>query len=124
MLLGLSAVVALGLLSRRFPLPGLLAEHTGDALYTVAAFLLCAAVFPAAGSASLALGAFAWSALVEAAQLWTWPWLQDLRSTTAGALLLGQGFQWADLAAYGVGAVAIGVWDGRARAARRRREVF
>ena len=77
-----------------------------------------------AGSASLALGAFAWSALVEAAQLSTSPWLQDLRSTTAGALLLGQGFQWADLAAYGVGAVVIGVWDARARAARRRREVF
>lgn len=124
MLLGLSAVVALGLLSRRFPLPGLLAEHTGDALYTAAAFLLLAVVFPAAGSASLAFGAFAWSALVEAAQLSTWPWLQDLRSTTAGALLLGQGFQWADLVAYGVGAVAVGAWDSRARSARRRREVF
>ena len=37
LLAALAAVVALGLLSRRHPLPGILAEYTGDALYTVAA---------------------------------------------------------------------------------------
>ena len=79
----------------------------------MAAFFVLALTFPAAGSWILALSAFACSAAVEAAQLLSWPWLQDLRSTTAGALVLGQGFQWADVVAYGAGAVTVGLWDRR-----------
>ena len=112
----LAAAVGLGLLSRRVTLPGVFAEYTGDGLYCVAAFFGLALTFPAAGSWILALSAFACSAAVEAAQLLSWPWLQDLRSTTAGALVLGQGFQWADVVAYGAGAVTVGLWDRRTAA--------
>lgn len=100
----LLATAALGLLSRRYPLPGLLAEHTGDALYATAAFWLFALLRPAAPTRTLALAAFAFAAAVEASQLLSWPWLRDLRANRLGALLLGQGFQWADLAAYAAGA--------------------
>jgi hypothetical protein len=57
----LAVTVALGLLSRRFPLPGILAEYTGDALYTVAAFLGLALLLPAARTRSLAVLALAFS---------------------------------------------------------------
>ena len=41
---------------------------------------------------------------VELSQTISAPWLDDLRATTLGALLLGRGFLWSDLAAYTVGA--------------------
>lgn len=101
----LAATLGLGLLSRRYPLPGLLAEHTGDALYATAAFFLLALVRPRAATGTLGLLAFAWAAAVEGSQLLTWPWLGELRATRWGALLLGQGFQVADLFAYGGGSL-------------------
>lgn len=101
----LAAVIAAGLLSRRYPLPGVFAEHTGDALYATAAFGLFAWFAPAAPGRQLALLAFAFAAAIELSQLLTWPWLQQLRATRIGALLLGQGFVFADLPAYALGAL-------------------
>lgn len=101
----LAAAIALGLLSRRFPLPGVLAEHAGDALWTVAAFCLGALAVPAAAGGRLAVAAWLLSATVEATQLLDWPWLRAIRGTTAGALLLGQGTKAADLVAYAGGAL-------------------
>ena len=117
----LAATIALGLLSRRHPLPGVLAEHAGDGLWTVAAFCLCALVAPAASSRRLAMAAFVLSAAVEAAQLLDWPWLRAVRSTTAGALLLGQGAKAADLVAYAAGALLACVGDATFRRAAARR---
>jgi len=99
----LAATIALGLLSRRYPLPGVFAEHTGDALYATAAYWMFALLRPAAGVRTLGCLAFAFAALVECSQLPTWPWLGDLRASRVGALLLGQGFLVADLFAYVAG---------------------
>jgi len=104
-------VIGAGLLSRRYPLPGVLAEHTGDALYTVAAFFALAWLAPSARGLTLAGIAFACSAAVECAQLLSWPWLVDLRRSRLGALVLGQGFQWVDFLAYAVGALAAWAFD-------------
>jgi len=107
----LLATAALGLLSRRYPLPGFLAEYTGDAAYATAAFFLFALPFPRARTAALLVLAFGFAAAVEASQLLAWPWLQELRGTRLGALLLGQGYQTADLAAYAVGTLLAGCAD-------------
>lgn len=118
----LAATVALGLLSRRHPLPGLLAEHAGDALWTVAAFWLAALAAPAASGRRLAAAAWLVSAAVEASQLLGWPWLRSLRGTALGALLLGHGAKAADLVAYAVGALLACAVDATfARAIARRR---
>lgn len=114
----LGAVVLLGILSRRHPLPGFLAEYTGDALYSVAAFLALAWLAPRLSTRALVAAAFVGSASVEVSQLLAWPWLVELRSRTLGALLLGQGFQWADFLAYGVGAACAGLVDLGLAAAR------
>ena len=113
----LAVVVALGLLSRRYPLPGVFAEYTGDALYAAAGYCAVGFSVPSCRPAPLAFVAFCLSAAVEVSQLLSFPWLRELRSTSAGALLLGQGFQWADLLAYGCGAVLAACVD---RALQRR----
>lgn len=106
----LAGTIAIGLASRRWPLPGLLAEHTGDALYTVAVFWSLALLAPAMPGLRLGGLAFLASAAVEFAQLLQWPWLVELRRQRLPALVIGQGFQWVDLAAYAVGAtLAIGL---------------
>lgn len=107
----LLATAGLGLLSRRHPLPGLLAEYTGDALYATAAFFLLAVPFAGARTKTLLGGAFLFAAAVECQQALTWPWLVDLRATRLGALLLGQGFQLADLLAYAAGAILAAAVD-------------
>jgi len=119
--LALATTIALGLLSRRFPLPGVFAEHTGDALWTVAAFWLGAFAVPAASGGRLAAAAWLLSAVVEASQLLDWPWLLSLRGTTVGALLLGHGAKVADLVAYAAGAVLACAVDATFRCAVARR---
>ena len=107
----LLTTAALGLLSRRYPLPGFLAEYTGDAAYATAAFFLFALLWPRARTTTLLGCAFGFAAAVEASQLLAWPWLQELRATRLGGLLLGHGYQTADLAAYAVGALLAGCAD-------------
>lgn len=111
----LAVTIAAGLASRTWPLPGLFAQYTGDALYTVAAFFGWAWLFPAVRGTRLMLVAFLSSALVEFSQLLRWEWLVEVRATRLGGLVLGQGFQWLDLLAYAVGAAAALVIDASLR---------
>ncbi len=106
----LVVVVVVGLASRRWPLPGVFAEHTGDAAYAMAVFFLLRVAVPGRPRLVAAAFAFGFSAVVEVSQALRWQWLVDLRATRLGALCLGQGFQWADLAAFAVGvAVAVAI---------------
>ena len=118
-LFALALVVAGGLLSRCGALHAVLSEYFGDALYAAAAFWVAALWMPRASSWALSVAAFAASAAVEGTQLLRWPWLVELRSEGLGALLLGQGFQVADLLAYLLGAASAGLADAVLRLRRR-----
>ncbi len=102
--------VALGIGSRRFPhgLPLFLAIYTGDTLWALAAFLLIGLVMPRAPTRRVALLALALSVLVELSQLYRAPWIDSIRRTTVGGLILGFGFLWSDLVCYAAG-VGLGV---------------
>lgn len=106
---GLVAVIALGLASRRFPwlFPAFLGKYPGDALWALMVFVGFALFKPRAATSVLALLALGTSCLVELTQLYRAPWLDQIRSTTAGHLVLGSTFSWLDMAAYAVG-VAVG----------------
>jgi len=104
----LALTIPAGLASRRWPLPGVLAEYLGDALYAVAAAWAFALLWPGWTPRRIALAAFGASALVELSQLWHPAWLDTVRGTMMGRLLLGSGFQLADLVAYALGALAAG----------------
>ncbi len=69
----------------------------------------------------LAAIAFAIAVAVEASQRYHAPWLDALRASPLGALALGQGFLWSDIACYLVGAVLAAVIDWMLRTRRRKR---
>ena len=49
--------------------------------------------------------AFCFSCVVELTQLYHAPWIESVRGTRVGILVLGATFNWPDLIAYGVGIV-------------------
>jgi Protein of unknown function (DUF2809) len=55
--------------------------------------------------------------LVEISQLYHAPWIDSIRQTTLGGLVLGFGFLWTDLVCYSVG-IALGLVLESAIAAR------
>ena len=72
------------------------------------AFLGVSALAPHARLSRRAATALAIAYLVEISQLYHAPWIDALRLTALGGLMLGFGFLWSDLACYTVG-VAVGV---------------
>ncbi|GAB2940145.1 DUF2809 domain-containing protein [Hymenobacter coalescens] len=97
--------VALGLASRRWRagLPGWVGAYAGDALWALLVFWLISAVGPRRPAWQRAAAAWAVAQLVEVSQLWQAPWLQAVRGTWLGALVLGRGFLWSDVLSYTAG---------------------
>ena len=111
----LGVTVAAGLASRAVPewQPALVARYAGDTLWAAMVFWLLALLRPAAGTAGLGLAALAVATLVELSQLYHAPALDALRTTRLGALVLGQGFLWSDLACYAIGVALAALVDRR-----------
>ena len=103
----LALLIAVGLATRSHPhwFPRFVALYGGDTLWTAFFVVLFSLFAPAARPKSLALAAFAFSVLIELSQLWHPAWLNRLRSTRPGALLLGNAFTWSDFACYAAGAL-------------------
>ncbi len=112
---GIAVVIAAGLASRKFPwqFPAVLGTHPGDALWALMVYMLVAFFRPAVAAPRLAGMALAVAYLVEFSQLYQAPWINAIRATTLGHLVLGTGFEWLDLCAYAVG-VAFGLLVDRA----------
>lgn len=105
------AVVAAGLLWRSgfIPLPPFLLKYGGDALWSLMIFVGFGFLFPRASTLTLALLALGFSWSVEFSQLYHAPWLDAVRATLPGRLVLGNTFNWPDLPAYLLG-VGLGAW--------------
>jgi Protein of unknown function (DUF2809) len=101
----LAATIALGLATRRFPelFPQIVATYGGDTLWAMMVVWLFANARPNATTMALALSAIVVAVLIECSQLYRAPWIDSLRATTPGALVLGQGFLWSDIVCYAVG---------------------
>ncbi len=106
-----TALVAAGLLWRSglIPLPQVCSKYGGDALWALMIFVGFGFLFPRVSTLALALLAlgFAWS--VEFSQLYHAPWIDAVRATLPGRLVLGATFNWPDLPAYALG-VGLGSW--------------
>lgn len=98
-------IVLAGLASRRYrgQLPALLAEYAGDTLWALMLFLLVSAVVAGRPLMVRAALAIVLASLVEISQRYHTPWIDSIRQTTLGGLVLGFGFLWSDLACYSVG---------------------
>ena len=103
-------VVLMGIGSRHYPhiLPRFIAAYAGDTLWALAAFLGIGLVLPRASTGKVALLAMFLSVAVELSQLYHAPWIDSIRQTTLGGLILGFGFLWGDLACYAAG-IGVGV---------------
>jgi hypothetical protein len=117
----LAVTILLGLGSRRFGarLPNFVAAYAGDTLWATAAFLGIGLALTRASTGRVALLAMIFSVAVEVGQLYKAPWIDTIRRTTLGGLVLGFDFLWSDLACYAVGVgmgilIELAIQNGRA----------
>jgi hypothetical protein len=100
-----TAVIIAGLSSRMYrgQLPEFLAEYAGDTLWALMLFLLVSTLLAGQPILARAAIALALAFLVEISQLYHAPWIDSIRQTKLGGLVLGFGFLWTDLVCYSVG---------------------
>ncbi|WP_242784827.1 DUF2809 domain-containing protein [Bacillus cereus] len=103
-------VIILGLSSRKFAfaLRHLLNDYLGDALWALMIFTGFGFLFPKTETKKLAFISLMFCYGIEASQLYHEEWIDSIRGTTLGGLVLGYGFLWSDLVAYTIG-VGVGI---------------
>lgn len=103
-------VIAIGLSTRKYPevFPIWIVKYLGDILWALMVFLGIGLIFNKASTKYVTLGALTFSFLIEFSQLYHAPWIENLRHTGIGGLILGYGFLWSDLICYAAG-ILIGV---------------
>jgi hypothetical protein len=106
----ISLAAVLGIGSRRFAnaLPAFIAAYAGDMFWALAAFAGIGFLLPRASTRKVGLLAMAFSIAIELSQFYHASWIDSIRQTTLGGLILGFGFLWSDLACYAAG-VGLGV---------------
>lgn len=105
--------IALGLATRRFrrSLPASVGLYAGDVLWATMVYLLFAAIWPRALIRRLAVSATVFALAIEVGQLYHAPWIDAVRDTRLGGLVLGFGFLWSDFVCYAVGIALAVVLD-------------
>lgn len=97
-----------GLASRRFRqhLPSFIGAYSGDVLWALMLFLVVGFSLADRSLVHRCIISLVLAFAVEVSQLYHAPWIDGIRSTTLGGLVLGFGFLWSDLVCYLVGIVA------------------
>ena len=103
-------VMILGIASRRYGsyLPNIISKYAGDTLWALMVYLGFGFLFNKAKIRNVALASMTVSYLIEISQLYQGEWINSIRDTTIGALILGHGFLISDLVCYTIG-ILIGV---------------
>ncbi len=106
-------IIVLGLASRRYAehLPEFIADYAGDTLWALTAFLGVRTAFPNWKILNAAFAALLFAFSIEVSQLYQATWVDQLRHTTIGGLILGYGFLWTDLLCYCVGVCSGAIAD-------------
>ncbi|WP_295771969.1 DUF2809 domain-containing protein [uncultured Mucilaginibacter sp.] len=99
------AVIVVGLLSRRI---AFIPQYVGDALWALMIYLIARFIFVKAHIKPIAIYSLVFCFAIEFSQLYQAPWINQIRQTLPGRLILGQGFLWTDLLAYCAG-VSLGL---------------
>lgn len=101
----MASVIATGLLWRSslFSLPATVSKYGGDALWSLMVFFGVGLLFPRLSTMAVAALSLIFASLVETSQLYHSPWIDAIRSTRLGALVLGSVFNWPDFPPYILG---------------------
>jgi len=99
------SVIITGLASRKFSayLPGFIADYAGDTLWALMVFLLIGFVFRNISTGRAAAVSLLFSYSIELSQFYQAPWINSIRHTRIGGLVLGFGFLWSDIFCYTTG---------------------
>jgi hypothetical protein len=96
-------VIAAGLASRGFEFSRALGKYPGDVLWGLMIFLGFEIVAPMTSTVRVSAYAGCFCFLIELSQLYHAAWIDGIRTTTLGHLVLGSGFMWRDLVSYATG---------------------
>ncbi|MGM9986087.1 MAG: DUF2809 domain-containing protein [Bacillaceae bacterium] len=100
-------VMLMGLLSRKFMFlfPTAIAPFIGDVLWAMMIYYGFRFLIPTWKLANCFSIAIIFSFCIEITQLYQADWINHIRATTLGGLVLGYGFLWEDLLSYSIGIV-------------------
>jgi hypothetical protein len=103
-------IIILGLASRKLSgnLPETVNMYLGDALWALMTYLYVGIIFKTLSIKRVAISSLLFCYLIELSQLYHAPWIDEIRNTRLGGLVLGFGFLWSDILAYTLG-VGIGM---------------
>lgn len=98
-------VMIAGLVSRRitFLLPAIVTTYLGDGLWALMIFFGVTFLFPKLKTSRIWMISLLFCWFIEVTQLYHAPWLDAIRATILGGLVLGFGFLWSDILAYTIG---------------------
>ena len=104
-LISVAIVMGVGLSSRKYAgyLPEWINTYLGDALWAVMIYLFTAVLLHDRKLLQIALASLLFCYLIEISQLYHAPWIDAIRNTRLGGLVLGFGFLWTDIIAYTMG---------------------
>ena len=94
------SIIALGILSRKTEIIPL---FVGDILYSIMIYFLIRFLFLKIKLQKTAFISLLVCYAIETLQLYQADWINEIRHTVLGRLVLGQGFLWSDLLAYTFG---------------------
>ena len=98
-------LIILGISSRKFTsqLPFFIADNAGDILWASMVYFVFRSLFINKSLPWAFAGSLTFSFLIECSQLYQADWINVIRHTTLGALILGKGFLLIDLFRYFLG---------------------
>jgi hypothetical protein len=100
---GTVIIVGLILHSQIIPLPPAPRKYLGDALWAAVVFFGFGFILNRAATGTVAISEFCFAALIEIFQLYHASWIDSIRATRLGELILGTTFNWPDFIAYAIG---------------------
>ncbi len=104
-LLLLLFLVALGLGSRRRGLPAFVLLYVGDVLWGTLFYFLFVCAWPRISRTRAFVAALVTTETIELTQAYHAPWLDGVRDSRLGGLLLGHDFSWHDVICVALGAL-------------------
>ncbi len=97
--------IGLGLASRFGFVPPLIYPYLGDLLYALMIYFMIGFVWRKAPSYKVAVLCLVVCYSIELSQFYQEDWINTIRNTTLGGLVLGFGFLWSDMVCYFIGAM-------------------
>lgn len=95
-------IVPIGYATRKLPhlFHPFIAEFGGDTLWAAMFLFLFRAIWPKPALYKVACYTYLFTVAIEVSQLYHAPWIDRIRVTFLGKMLLGSGFLWSDLVCY------------------------